>query len=157
MPPFTLTLRCQTVVDGVLAYVQMAIDLALWDSADETIRDQIRDQARTELWHAVAKRTGSNMPHDCFDGLPVWEQYADRCEVECVCGPCDGERIKISTPKPPHSLVLPAPFKIEHLPVAAEPDMSLPTVMYRPLPDEHGFFSRTADGAWRFAAVTPAA
>lgn len=153
---FTMTLRCQTVVDGILAYVEMPIDLALWDSAAKTVRDPIRSRARSELWHAVAKRTGRTLPHDCFDELPVWEQHADQREVECVGGPHDGERIKISTAKPPPSLVLPASFRIEYLAASAAvaPAESLPTVMYSPLPDEHGFFSRTTDGAWRFGAVT---
>lgn len=158
MPPFTMSLHCQTVIDAVLVYVDMPIALELWDSADEAIRDRLRSQARSELWHAVAQRSHRTLPHDCFDELPVWEQHADRCEVECVGGPMDGQRIKLGTPEPPPSLVLPAPFRLEYLvPSATEQPELLPTVMYRPLADEHGFFSRATDGAWRFGAVKRAA
>lgn len=148
MSPPLITLRCQTVIDGALAFVKIPIDLTVWDSADETLRDRFRAQARTELWHAVVKQTEREMPHDCFDDLPVWEEFPDRCEVECVDGPLDGERIKLSSAEPPHALELPLPVRLEaSTTLATEP---FPRALYRPLPDEHGFFSRTTDGAWRF-------
>lgn len=153
-----VTLRCQTVVDSFLAYVTMPIALEVWDSADETARDRIREYARKELWHAVAKRTGREMPHDCLDSLPVWEEHADRCEAECVGGPMDGTRIRLSTGEPPLSLVLPAPVPIEDLAASASATSELiPTLMYSPLKDEHGFLSRTTDGAWRYEAMKRAA
>lgn len=155
MAPFTMTLRCQTVVDGVLATVTMPIALEVWNSAGEKDRDLIRARARTELRISVGARIGEVRLDDRYDELPVWEEYADQCEVECIGGPHDGERIKLGTAEPPHSLVLPAPFRIEYLAgFAGEPAELLPTVMYSPLPDEHGFFSRAVDGAWRFSVVS---
>jgi hypothetical protein len=148
MSPPLVTLRCQTVVDGALAFVKMPIDLMLWDSADETIRDHFRAKARTELRLVVAARIGQHRMDDRYDDLPVWEEFPDQCAVECVGGPRDGERIKLSSAKPPHALELPLPVRLEDLTTpATEP---FPRALYRPLPDEHGFFSRTTDGAWRF-------
>ncbi|WP_399559578.1 hypothetical protein OIA45_49035 (plasmid) [Streptomyces chartreusis] len=158
MPPFQMTLRCQTVVDGVLAYVELPVGLEEWDSADEETRHRIHSMARTELRISVGARIGEARLDDRYEDLPVWEQYADRCEVECVGGPLDGERIKLSSAEPPLSLVLPAPFRLEDVVASATVTTErIPTVMYSPLPDESGFFSRATDGAWRFGPVDRAA
>lgn len=151
MPPL-VTLRCQTIVDGSLAYVTMPIDSEVWDSADETLRDRLRSRARVELWHAVAGRTGQSMPHDCYNDLPVWEEHSDRCEVECVGGPLDGQRVTLSSAEPPIALQLPLPAGLpDAAGPLADPVTLLPLALYQPLRDEHGFLSRTADGAWRFS------
>jgi hypothetical protein len=142
-----VTLRCQTVIDGVMAYVNMPLAVEEWEYAGTTFREMLRAKVREELRASVAARIGEGNTDDRYDRLPVWEDFHDRCTVECVGGPLDGTRMNLSTAEPPLSLQLPLPARTEDL-MAPAHELS-PTTTYGPIRDDHGFLARATDGAWR--------
>ncbi|MEU5976365.1 hypothetical protein [Streptomyces sp. NPDC047315] len=153
MPPGrTLHLRCQTVVDGHLAYVLVPVDRARWE-ADEPMQESVRRRAREELRHRAVLLAGHDLPADRFDALPVWVEYPDRCEVECVGGPHDGKRITWPSAEPPLGIQLPIDEGTAALIDARPAESSTRTVLYEPLFGEGGFVSRTNDGAWRYRST----
>ncbi|MFE9777671.1 hypothetical protein ACFYPA_05885 [Streptomyces sp. NPDC005775] len=151
MDPDTLKLRCQTVIDGELAHILLAVDRMLWETNEHT-REHAQRTARQELRHYAVEHTGRNLPDTDFDALPVWAEYPDRCEVECVGGPHDGQRITWSSGEPPAAVDLPVDEGINGLMAAAqgEPASILRKATYVPLMGDEGFFGRTEDGAWRY-------
>ncbi|MGW1154418.1 hypothetical protein ACWD45_24440 [Streptomyces rubiginosohelvolus] len=152
MGPETLKLRCQTVVDGELASILLAVDRMLWET-NEHAREHAQRTARQELHHYAAKRTGRDLLAADFDALPVWVEYPDRCEVECVGGPHDGQRMTWNSAEPPVAIDLPVDEGISSLLAAAqgEPASVVRHATYVPLMGAGGFFSRAQDGAWRYA------
>lgn len=152
MDPHTLKLRCQTVIGGELAHVLVAIDRTLWET-NEYAREHARQTARRELHHYAVKHVGRDLPAADFESLPVWVEYPDRCEVECVGGPHDGQRITWSSTEPPLAIDLPVGEGIDGLLAAAQgaPASILGRVTYVPLMGDGGFFGRTTDGAWRYS------
>lgn len=154
MDPNLLTVRCQTVVDGELAYVQLPVTRELWETSS-TVREVCRDRARKELRYAVEERAGVDLLADRAADLPVWVEYPDACEVECVGGPADGQRIKLSSGQPPAMVRVPQPVnladQLANLNGPLHPADYGPLIAtYEPLTDDHGFFARSTDGAWRY-------
>ncbi|WP_435610036.1 hypothetical protein [Streptomyces sp. C10-9-1] len=155
MPDHLISVECQIVVDSELSWVRVPVDRDLWDSFGEPERDMIRGKARTELWHAVAKRTGRELADAELTALPVWVEYPDLCEVEFVGGPFDGERREFRTPEPPVAVDMALPIRpsvaelLRGGELAGSNDLC-PRALYVPLLDEHGFRARSRDGAWRY-------
>lgn len=151
MGPDTLKLRCQTVIDGELGFVLVAVDRLMWET-DEPMRKFAERRARDELRHSASQRTARDLPAADFEDLPVWVEYPDRCEVECVGGPHNGKRMTWSSAEPPFAIDLPLDEGLEGLLRAAqsEPATVLRKATYVPLMGDGGFFSRTQDGAWRY-------
>jgi hypothetical protein len=152
----TLKLHCETVTaEGELVSVRLSVAPELWERESEPVREHMRARARAELKYAVTSRSRVPAAGHTFDDAPVWVEYPDKCTVECVGGPLDGARVPWTGSEPPPFLRLGAP----HDPVAAllhedlETSLSetLPIVTYSPMTNEHGFFARSADGAWRYA------
>ncbi|MGW4181277.1 hypothetical protein ACWEK2_03890 [Streptomyces albidoflavus] len=137
-----MLLRCQTVVDGALAYVALPVDEALWGPASAAEREDLRGMARRELARLLSQRMPSAEAHDLCADLPVWEEREGRCEVECVGGPADGQRVTLPSTEPPPVLRVPAP--------EASPLEPLEVLSYAPMTDRHGYQCRGSDGAWRF-------
>ncbi|SCE58518.1 hypothetical protein GA0115253_107854 [Streptomyces sp. Termitarium-T10T-6] len=152
MGPNTLNLRCQTVIDGRLGYVLVPVDRMLWET-NEHAREHAERTAREELRHSAIERAGRDLPASDFEDLPVWVEYPDRCEVECVGGPHDGRRMTWNSAEPPVAIDLPVDEGISSLLAAAqgEPASVVRHAAYAPLMDDGGFFSRTQDGAWRYS------
>lgn len=150
MPFKTLNFRCETVIDGELGYVLLPVSEELLD--DEGVREYAIAQARRELWHACMKRTGKDLSTHQFDDLPVWVEYPDRCEVECVGGPHDGQRLTVSSAYPPPQIQMPLDEGVTGLldSAALPPVPAMRTASYGPLLNDHGFSSRAEDGAWRY-------
>lgn len=150
----TLRLRCQSVIDGDLAQVLVVVDRLMWET-NEPMREVAQRQARDELRHRAIEHVGRDLPAADFETLPVWVEYPDRCEVECVGGPHDGKRMTWSSAEPPSAVNLPIDEGIGGLLAAAQnPDpvaSSLRIATYVPLMGDGGFFSRTQDGAWRYS------
>jgi len=125
-------------------------------SCDEWAYNYARGKARRELWHRCVNRTGQALPIEEFDALPVWVEYPDRYEIECVGGPHDGKRLTVRLTvlsegiKP--QIDMPVDEGVAGL--LAATDTSTPsgmrTASYQPLLNEHGFPSRAEDGAWRY-------
>jgi hypothetical protein len=151
MGPDQLNLRCQTVIDGELGYVLVPVDRLMWET-DRPMREFAEGQARDELRHSAIKRTGRDLPASDFENLPVWAEYPDRCEVECVGGPHDGQRMTWNSAEPPFAIDLPVDEGVAGLLAAAqgEPASALHKATYVPLMGDGGFFGRTEDGAWRY-------
>ncbi|MFB6696362.1 hypothetical protein [Streptomyces rubiginosohelvolus] len=150
MNPNILNLRCQTVIDGELGYVLVPVERMLWET-DEHSHEALRMIARKELRHSAMKRAGRNLPAADFENLPVWVEYPDRCEIECVGGPHDGQRVQISAPEPPcDGLQLPVEEDPATLADARLLESRLQIATYVPLTGDGGFLSRTEDGAWRY-------
>ncbi|MFH9765231.1 hypothetical protein ACH4N4_30140 [Streptomyces microflavus] len=151
MGPDQLNLRCQTVIDGELGYVLVPVDRLMWET-DRPMREFAEGQARDELRHSAIKRTGRDLPASAFDSLPVWVEYPDRCEIECVGGPHDGQRMTWNSAGPPFAVDLPIDAGVADLVAIAqgEPTSILRKATYVPLMGDGGFFSRTQDGAWRY-------
>lgn len=137
-----MRLRCQTIVSGVLARVDLPVDDALWLSASTEDRQSLRDRARGEVTRLASQRVPSAEAHALCVDLPVWEEWEGRCDIECIGGPCDGQRVTLPSTEPPPVVRLPVP--------EAKPLESLEVASYTPLPDHHGYLSRGSDGAWRF-------
>ena len=150
MMPDTINLRCQTVVDGSLLYITISVSPESWDSMDGALREDLRTQVRSELWQAVVERTGQDLSRNSLKDLPVWDEWPGRCEVELINGPFDGKRITLSTPEPPPMIKLPCPKDVQSLLDTDHLPEETPYMSYWPQPDDHGFFTRTHDGAWRF-------
>jgi len=150
--PHMLTLRCQTVIDGRLYWALVPVDRMLWE-ADEYAQEHARRAARKELRYRATKHTGRDLTDVDFDTLPVWVEHPNRCEIECVGGPCDGQRMTWGSPEPPPSVDLPVDEGVAGLLAAAEgePASALRKATYVPLMGDGGFFSRAKDGAWRYA------
>ncbi|MGW9299542.1 hypothetical protein ACWHA3_01790 [Streptomyces cyaneofuscatus] len=151
MGPDTLTLRCQTVIDGRLYWALVPVD-RMWET-DEYAQEHARRTARKELRYRATKHTGRDLTDVDFDTLPVWAEHPDRCEVECVGGPRDGQRMTWNSAEPPLAIDLPVDEGVAGLlaAVEGEPISALRKATYVPLMGDGGFFSRTQDGAWRYA------
>ncbi|MEU8316676.1 hypothetical protein, partial [Micromonospora sp. NPDC049033] len=149
MAPNTVNLRCQTIIDGQLGYVLLPVTRHLWETSEDA-REDARRRARDELRHRAVKQTGRDLPAADFDTLPVWAEYPDRCEVECVGGPADGKRITLASAEPPPAINIPLEESLLDLLTAhTPPESALNMVTYVPLRGAGGFLSRAADGAWR--------
>lgn len=142
--------RCETVIDGELGYVLLPVSEELLD--DEWACNYARDKARRELWHRCVEQTGQDLPIEEFDALPVWVEYPDRYEIECVGGPHDGQVLTMPGTYPPPQIEMPVDDDIAGLLTAADtPTPSgVRTASYRPLLNDYGFASRAEDGAWRY-------
>ncbi|WP_405548710.1 hypothetical protein [Streptomyces microflavus] len=151
MGPNQLNLRCQTVIDGELGYVLVPVDRMVWET-DEHSHEALRMIARKGLHRRAIERTGRDLPAADFEHLPVWAEYPDRCEVECVGGPHDGQRMTWNSAEPPFAIDLPIDAGVADLVAIAqgEPTSILRKATYVPLMGDGGFFSRTQDGAWRY-------
>lgn len=151
MGPDPLKLRCQAVIDGELAHILLAVDRMLWET-NEHAREHAQRTARQELHHYAIKRTGRELAASDFDALPVWVEYSDQCEVECVGGPHDGRRVTWNSAEPPFAVDLPVDEGVAGLLAAAQGELvsALRKATYVPLRGDGGFFSRTQDGAWRY-------
>ncbi|MFF4276189.1 hypothetical protein [Streptomyces sp. NPDC001536] len=151
-----LKLRSEMVTDrGELVSVQLPLSPELWEHDGELFREQMWARARAELRHAVASRGHVPAAGHTFDDAPVWVEYPDKCTVECVGGPLDGARVPWTGNEPPPMLRLLAPHdataSLLHEDLDASLHEPLPIVTYGPMTNEHGFFARAADGAWRYA------
>jgi hypothetical protein len=137
----TLVLRGQAVVDETPVAVMVEVTRDLWVDS-ELARDVARDKVRTGLRDAVAERTGRQLPSDAFNETPVWVEYPDQCTLECVDGPMVGYRVTVGTATPPPWIKIDPPG-----PPAPE---DRPAVYVGAMDERGHFFSRTADGAWRY-------
>lgn len=152
MKPSTITLRCQTVIDGRLYWALVPVDRVLW-ATGQYAQDHARRAARKELRYRAVKHIGRELTDIDFDGLPVWVEYPDRCDVECVGGPHDGKTMTVPEHTPPGVVRLP----IEEGPddvldqVEEEPGPNICAATYVPLLDGYGFFRRSPSGAWQYA------
>ncbi|MFD8937308.1 hypothetical protein ACFV0R_19000 [Streptomyces sp. NPDC059578] len=154
MSEHLVALRCETIVrtaDGMQrAYINLPVDRTLWESQSEEFREDCRRKAREELRHSIAKKTGTLPKEEDTRDLPVWVEYPDRCMVEFLGGPADGQQLLFRQPWPPAAIVAPNPVGLEVLLDPIEIFDPKGVLHYSPALDQHGFQRRARDGAWLY-------
>jgi hypothetical protein len=150
----TLTLHCETITNqGELFYVQLPVTLELWGTEEHPAREHLRARARAELRYAVTSRGRRPLAGRSFDDAPVWIEYPGQCTVECVGGPLDGLRVTTpgdNAPPPLLRLARPLDWSVARADQGLQGTETMRMSTYSPMTNEHGFFARAADGAWRF-------